>query len=1348
MTETVPGEFEMERTRKARVGAFLFFALAVASAFGQAKNSTTSAVPSRITAAVDEHKLVTLKGNTHPMARSANDKGQVESQFRMERMQLVLKRGPEQQAALEKFNAEQNDPASPNFHHWLHADEIGKLYGPSDSDIAAITSWLQSQGFSVDAISKGRVTIEFSGTAGQVQQAFHTQMRRYIVNGEMHLANDRDPAIPEALAQVVTGISSLHDFFPQSQSRLGRFVTKNHETGKIAPVAHTSSQAVHSQYSFGDPNAGYAQGEDIGPYDFAAMYNLLPLWNSGITGKNQSIAIAAASDITLADISTFRTFFGLSKFSGTTSIVHNGPDPGFNQGNQVENTLDAEWAGASAPDANVVVVVSKSTASTSAINLSMSYIVDNEVAPIMSTSYGECEAYLGSAGNLALNAIFLQGSTEGISLFSSAGDQGSTGCDSDSSTQPPYVAESGLQVNGFASSPYITGVGGTDLLWQDKPTSTYWGANDSNNASALGHIPEIPWNGTCSSTYLLTVFTGEGTPEKLCNDALNSSSYYYLVSIAAGSGGASSCIGGTGTLASCTGAYAKPSWQTGTGVPADNVRNVPDVSLFASSGFPDGIIGSAYLFCVSSGSPDKSCDYTGNNVVFQEVGGTSVSSPAMAGIMALVLQKTGSHQGLANPMFYQLASTQTPANCNGSTASVGSGCIFYDVTSGSIAMPCLVASPNCVVTTAGDQIGISAGYSAAAGYDLATGLGSVNAYNLVNAWPTTTAPPTTTASVSPGTYDFPSAVVNTTSPTPETITITNTGTTAISFTGISITGANASSFSDTTTCSLTSTLAPSGMCTVAVSFAPTVSGTLSATLNIVDTAGTQTVSLSGTGASAPTYTLNISPANVAFNSTVINTAAATQPVTVTNTGTATVTLGTISITGANASSFSETTPCGTTLASGSSCMITVGFTPTTTGTLAATLSIPSNATGSPQTVSLTGTGATAPTYTLIVTPPNVAFTSTTVGTSASAQPVTLKNTGTAIITLGTISIAGANASSFSETTPCGTTLASGSSCMITVGFTPTTTGTLAATLSIPSNATGSPQTVSLTGTGAAAPLLSTTTTLVASPASVAPGANVLLTATVSASSSTQGGTVTFYSGSSSLGTGTLNGSGVATLTTTFANAGTYSLTAAYAANATFAGSSSTPFTETVTAATGATAGVTAAFTPSSVIVPQGQSGTLTLTLTPIGGYTGTVTLACGTLPQYMSCVFAPSSLNISATTATVTDTFTLNTSASSVAAVQRNTGIYSAELLWLPGSLLALLGFSRRKRLTLSTRLLSMAGLLCVGLATLGALSGCSSSPSSANSARVTPAGTYSVPVVLTLSGGGTQTVSATVFVQ
>lgn len=1030
----------------------------------------------RVTAAVNDSQLVVLRGNTHPLANSAYDQGQLDSAQTLDRMVLVLQRSDEQEAALKAFIEREYDPSSPDYHQWIHADDFGRLYGPADTDVAAITAWLQSHGLQVGTVSKGRLTIEFSGTVGQVEEAFHIQMHRYLVTGAQHIANDRDPQIPAALAPVVTGIASLNDFFPTAPTVWGKYVKRDRKTGKttlmptpsISTTNPTGRTGPVPQLTYIDDNGNTR--EDITPYDFAAIYNLQPLWKAGINGAGQTIAISGASDVTASDVSTFRSSFGLP--SSTVETIHNGSDPGLT-GAQGENTLDVEWSGATAPGAKIVLVVSGSTSTSFGGQLSDSYIVDHETAKIMSASYGECELNLGTSGNKLYNGIWQQGAAEGISIFESAGDQGSAGCESQD-TPAPNASADGLQVNGMASSPYVTAVGGTDFVWNYEAyagttaISTYWNSsNNSDGATAKGYIPEIPWNSTCANPLMLDVFSGISSTETLCNDSLNSDAYQGLVVITGGSGGVSACTTPSGTTPStCSGGYAKPTWQTGvSGIPSDGKRDVPDISLFASGGIPDGIDGSAYLMCQASSSPDKSCDFSNPDyIIYQETGGTSVSSPAMAGIMALVNQKLGTSQGFANPVLYKLAAQESISSCKSTSVGSGNSCIFYDITEGSNAQTCITGDKNCVTHTSGDELGILSAYSATTGYDLATGLGSMNVSNLVNKWPQSSGSPVT--SISPSSLTFSSTAVGSSSAA-QTVTVKNTGTATLTISSVSITGTNSSSYSETNTCT---TVAASATCTVKVTFKPTASGTLTASLSIADNASgsPHTVSLTGTGL-APVVSL--SPSSLTFANTAVGTSSAAQTVTLKNAGNASLTVTGVAVSGTDASSFSQTNTCST-VATSASCTIKVTFKPAASGTLTAAISITDNAPGSPQKLTLTGTSA-APTITLSTK--SISFPATATGSVSPAQTVTITNSGTATASLSSITLTGSDASDFSQVNNCAKTLSAGANCVALIEFGPSATGSLTATFSVADNASGSPQTASLSGTGGSAPKLSYTT---------------------------------------------------------------------------------------------------------------------------------------------------------------------------------------------------------------------------------------------------------------------------------
>ena len=587
-----------------------------------------------------------------------------------------------------------------------------------------MTAWLQSQGFQVTQVSKGRTVIEFSGTAALVQQAFHTSIHSYLVNGEQHYANASNPSIPAALAPVVAGVDALNSFPRSSQGQFAGIFRKGVKDAKVTPVS--------PQFTFpggcDQNNNCYA----LGPYDFATIYNVLPLWNQGVKGTGETVAIVGRTNINIQDARDFRSLFGLT--ANDPHIILNGPDPGIN-GDESEADIDIQWSGAVAPNATIDFVTSASTESTDGVDLSALYIVDNNLAPVMSESYGQCELSLGTSGNQFYNQLWEQAAAQGITVFISSGDNGSAGCDRNQGTVP-QPALNGLAVSGLASTPYNVAVGGTDFNDYLNPQN-YWNANNdpTTGASAKSYIPELTWNDSCTNSILANLGWSKN-PETNCNDSrLNS-----IVWTVAGSGGASSCTSSSQTVGSCTAKYAKPSWQVGPGVPNDGARDLPDVSLFASNGF----LGHFYIICQSDSNPYKTCDLNAPYYDFAAYGGTSVASPAFAGIMALVVQSTGSRQGNANYTFYKLAAQQTASSCNSSNGS-GSACVFNDVTNGTIAMPCQKNSANCTTANSSHSYGVLSGYGTGTAYDLATGLGSVNAANLVSEWNSVTLTPSTTA---------------------------------------------------------------------------------------------------------------------------------------------------------------------------------------------------------------------------------------------------------------------------------------------------------------------------------------------------------------------------------------------------------------------------------------------------------------------------------------------------------------------------------------------------------------------------------------------------------------------------
>ena len=673
--------------------SFLFVSL-LSSLLGTSALQAQQAGAVRVTQAVDTSVRVTLPGNTHPLARAEFDRGEAPSDLPMKRMLLVLKRSPEQESALLSLLEDQYDKKSPSFHKWLTPVEFGASFGPADSDIAVVTNWLQTSGFQVAQVSKGRTVIEFYGTAGLVKQTFATAIHKFFVKGEEHWANIGDPSIPAALSPIVAGIDSLHNFPKKAQ---------NHYIGQYS-VQTKRLTSPNPDFTVGCGTSSTCYG--VTPYDFATIYDLLPLWNAAtpINGTGQTIAIVGQTDINPADATAFWNLFGLDGTHAprpTLTITHNGPAPGVN-GDEVEADIDTQWSGAAAPGATINFVTSASTETTAGIDLSAIYIVDNNLAPVMSESYGACERALGNGGVSFYGALWEQAAAQGITALVSAGDGGAAGCDN-FNTSP--AAQNGLGVSGLASTPFNVAVGGTDFN-QFRTQATYWNASNNpiTQESAKSYIPETTWNDSCTNGLLHFLTGGSTNAEANCNNP----NFTIFHDIVGGSGGVSA-------------AWLKPAWQTGAGVPNDNARDLPDVSLFAS----DGFLNSFYIICQMdrNNTPCSLSNLSGS-------GGTSVASPAFAGIMALVNQKWGP-QGNANFVLYRLPAKQPNA--------------FHDIPAGTtIAVPCLTGTLNCTTSTGGDAYGILSGYNTTTAYDLATGLGSVDAANLVNNWNKATFTPTTT----------------------------------------------------------------------------------------------------------------------------------------------------------------------------------------------------------------------------------------------------------------------------------------------------------------------------------------------------------------------------------------------------------------------------------------------------------------------------------------------------------------------------------------------------------------------------------------------------------------------------
>jgi hypothetical protein len=714
----------------------LLFLATLFTIFNLSSAAQTKLAAPRITQAIDEANLVPMHTKVHPLARAGFDQGLVAESQPMNRMLLDLKRSPDQETALRNLMDEQQTRNSPNYHAWLTPAQFGQQFGVAAADVQKVTDWLAKNGFTGIKVSPGNMFIEFNGTAGLVRTAFHTEMHNFLVNGEKHMANVSVPQMPAAFSPVVVGIHSLHDFKKKSFIRYPKVLQQAKARSATGP------QYTYANVCPPGPTNGTQPCAAVGRGDFAKIYNLPPTTGAGaLDGTGQTIAIVARSNINLQDITDFRTGFGLPANFTSSNIVLSGADPGIEQPDDGEATLDVEWSGAVAPQAKILLVVSDSQQTgafvTDGVDYSALYIVETNLAPIMSESFGAAE---GFSDNTFDSGLWEQAAAQGITVMVSTGDNGSDVADGDAGNL--NAADFGLTVSGTASTPFNVAVGGTDFD-DASNSSTYWTAanNGTALASAKSYIPEIPWNSSCASaaatgsTAVCTTVDPDG------------------LSITGGSGGQSNCSD-QDAAGDCLGGYAKPAWQAGTGVPADGLRDIPDVSLFAAINTASN---NFYVLCLadSEAQNGQGCSLTGQTINFTPVGGTSVSSPSFAGIMALVNQsqvnagklKAGEGQGNANYVLYPLAQ-KAGLSCNSSTPATitNTTCTFYDVTKGNNSVECVAGSPNCSNQTA-TGLGVlvepstpapfnatTPGFTTTAGYDLATGLGSVNVTNLAANW--------------------------------------------------------------------------------------------------------------------------------------------------------------------------------------------------------------------------------------------------------------------------------------------------------------------------------------------------------------------------------------------------------------------------------------------------------------------------------------------------------------------------------------------------------------------------------------------------------------------------------------
>ncbi|OOG59318.1 protease pro-enzyme activation domain-containing protein [Rhodanobacter sp. C03] len=658
--------------------------------------------------------------------------------FTMNHLQLVLKPSAARQAALTSLIADQHNPKSSSFQKWLSPEQFGASYGVADSDVAAVTSWLKSQGFTVNNVYPNKTQIDFSGTVGQLKAAFHTQENIYnLDNGgtakEQHIANAGDISIPLALKDVVAGVMGLNDFHPKPMNKPIKAAkwdaTKKSlvlSQPKAPSIGNGKSQAI-SVSGNGDNPQGTIRG--LVPNDLATMYGINTIRGNGVTGKGVTIAVVEDQDMVPADWTNFTTVFNLAKFGGTFNQFNPAPPSGPNNcadpsvrffGESDETVLDAEWSTAIAPSANIwVATCSDYTADFSGYSTSNSFggvylAADNLVnAPngsrpdIISTSYGYGEYFVDSASKSAIDLMWAQADAEGISVFVSTGDSGSNPSFNGGLINGQQ-GNAAVDANAFATSPNDTAVGGTDLAdILDGTTSKYFAATPSVvGGSALSYVPEIPWNQSCGNGVAATSL-GYASAIGFCNAAMatwlenlptppTTLMQYYQTTWETSEGGS----GGPSSV------DRKPTWQRQVyNAAPDQSRDLPDVALFAGS-FGDAtyvVVCASSVACSSNFTPGTTADPNPSDVGL--TGGTSLAAPMFAGIQALIDQGLAARglnqdQGNAAPTLYALAANEygtasqpnaaSLSTCNANNGATGtSGCVFHNVTRGSMSSACI-----------------------------------------------------------------------------------------------------------------------------------------------------------------------------------------------------------------------------------------------------------------------------------------------------------------------------------------------------------------------------------------------------------------------------------------------------------------------------------------------------------------------------------------------------------------------------------------------------------------------------------------------------------------------------------
>ncbi len=694
------------------------FSLVGAGLLGLGSATAHAQATPRVTGPVNESALVSLPGGVHPWARAQFDRGAAPASLNGHLL-MVLKRSPEQETALQTFLASQQDPHSPNYHKWLTPVDFGKRFGVADSDVQSVSSYLSSQGMRVGRVYGSHMAIEVEATAGQIHSAFQTEIHAYAVGGKTYYANNSNPKIPSALSQVVAGVTSLNSFHVEGGSGAGTQATLDPTTHTLKPL-YTITATNPDTYG-------------VSPADLDVIYGIPASTAQGLGGQNVNVGIVGDSDINVAYVNNYRSIFGLP--AKTPTIVVDGNDPGVNDDAYIAYK-QIELVSAVAPNANIYYYTSASTDYDFGIYFALIRAVEDNQVQVLLNGFQECETAIGSNAMALVNSVAEEAAAQGITFVAAAGNSGAAGCAVPGTSGS--IANPTSAVNGFASSPYLTAVGGTDFYYTGS-MSSYW--NTTNGAGYLS-VNTNPVINNPPRNYVVGLFKTGAFQEQVWNDSYSGNGNSNAVngtSVQLASGGGPSTAGSVIQPSGTVVPQPQPWYQIGkvNGI-SSTARIVPDVSFFAGSGANDseGYNNTAYMFCLKS----SDCQSTGT-VQFTYSGGTEASSAVFAGAVALAVEQynSGSRFGLGN--------------VNPTLYSIFGSIVHHDITLGTNELAC--SGTNC-------SGGHMTNYAAGSGYDAATGLGSFNITSFVTGY---TPPNTTSSSVSLTVTDafgnaLPTCVVN------------------------------------------------------------------------------------------------------------------------------------------------------------------------------------------------------------------------------------------------------------------------------------------------------------------------------------------------------------------------------------------------------------------------------------------------------------------------------------------------------------------------------------------------------------------------------------------------------------